>query len=156
MRGEKHGFYCTSIMREFPFPVFKGEKYVPESTVWNRIATKYKCRFGNDYIDVCEYQPGGLSSRAWYNAVKSPQGMRLCFREILAMRRRLPLVLLFRRAVSFVRFSFHCRLRPLVQLREIRSEAPHRLFLWLFALLPGYLLFCRDQMKLAAMGEQGV
>ncbi len=37
----------TSILKEFPFPEFKGEKFVTEAIVWNEIAKKYKLRYFN-------------------------------------------------------------------------------------------------------------
>lgn len=155
VKGDKSGFYRTAVLREFPFPVFEGEKFVTEATVWNRIAMRYKCVYVNAFVAVRDYQPGGLSNRAWQHSMKAPKGMRLYFWEILAMKRSMPLILLFRRTVSFVRFSFHCRVDPFSQLRRIRLEVPQRLFIWMFALLPGYLLFRFDQMKLSAIKEKG-
>ena len=39
--GEKCTFYDTSILTQFPFPVYKDTKYVTEDTIWLTISKKY-------------------------------------------------------------------------------------------------------------------
>lgn len=41
-KGDRAEVIRTSVMREFPFPIYPSEKFLSESTVWNRIAKKYK------------------------------------------------------------------------------------------------------------------
>lgn len=40
--GDMCEVFRTDVLREFPFPELKGERFCPESLVWNRIARKYK------------------------------------------------------------------------------------------------------------------
>ncbi len=60
--GDKAEVYRTSILRKYPFPEFEGEKFLPESVVWDEIAHDgYKIRWYRDVIYVCEYLDDGLT-----------------------------------------------------------------------------------------------
>lgn len=60
--GDKAEVFYTDVLRRFPFPVFKGEKFLTESVVWYRIAKAgYKIRWTNKKVYFCEYLDEGLS-----------------------------------------------------------------------------------------------
>jgi glycosyltransferase involved in cell wall biosynthesis len=60
--GDKAEAYKTSIMKKYPFPEFKGEKFLAEGASWNRIALDgYKIRWYNHVIYKCEYLEDGLT-----------------------------------------------------------------------------------------------
>ncbi len=61
IKGDRAEIIRTSIMREFPFPEFQGEKFISEAVVWNRMAQKYRARYVNEKMVVCEYLPDGLT-----------------------------------------------------------------------------------------------
>ncbi len=148
VKGDKSGFYRIAVLKQFPFPVFEGEKFLPESTVWNRIAEHYKCLFVNDIVAICDYQPDGLTHRGWVHAMNSPCGMKSSLLQVLILKRELPLLSMFRRAVSYARFSFHCGMGVFAQSSEIKKKAPHRYFLWFMGWILGYGLYLRDKVKL--------
>ena len=50
--GEKWGFHRTSVIRNHPFPVREGTRFIAESLVWNKIAKKYKTRFINRVVRI--------------------------------------------------------------------------------------------------------
>ena len=52
VRGEKSGFVRTAVMREFPFPVLRGERFLPESVIWYRMARLYRTRFINEVLRI--------------------------------------------------------------------------------------------------------
>ena len=61
--GDKCEVFFTEIIKKYPFPVFKGERFLPEAIVWNRIANDgYKLRWVNKGFYVCRYQPDGISA----------------------------------------------------------------------------------------------
>lgn len=80
----------TSIMREFPFPEFEGEKFVQEAVVWNRIARKYKCRYINEVLQIQEYLEGGLTRTADELLRKNPCGALLYYKEAFLYGNTLP------------------------------------------------------------------
>lgn len=60
--GDKAEVYKTSIMKRYPFPEFKGEKFLAEGASWNRIALDgYKLRWYKHIIYKCEYLEDGLT-----------------------------------------------------------------------------------------------
>ncbi len=62
--GDKAEVYRTAILRDFPFPVFPGEKFLAEAAVWDAIALAgYKVRWFPDPIVVCEYLDDGLTAQ---------------------------------------------------------------------------------------------
>lgn len=81
--GDKAEVYFTSILREFPFPVFEGETFLTESVVWYRIAQAgYKIRWTNEPFYVCDYQDNGLSATTG-KCSRNFEGYQLTTKEFL-------------------------------------------------------------------------
>ena len=80
--GDKAEIFYTSVLKEFPFPEFVGEKFVPESLVWNRIALKYKMVCYNKPIYLCEYLNDGLSSQFSRLRKENPRAYSLYYKEV--------------------------------------------------------------------------
>lgn len=80
--GDKAEIFKTSILAEFPFPEIKGEKFVPESLVWNRIANKYKLCCNNIPIYKCEYLIDGLSSQFNRLRKNNPKAYLMYYKEV--------------------------------------------------------------------------
>ena len=80
--GDKSEVYKTEIMKCFPFPVFEGERFLSESTVWCKMSGEYKFMFFNKPIYVCEYLEGGLSDNVRKTLFKNPKGATLCYKTL--------------------------------------------------------------------------
>lgn len=82
LQGDKAEVFYTDCLRKYPFPVFEGERFIPEALVWNRIAMdNLKIRWYNKSFYYCEYQPAGLSmSRPELNSF---QGYTLYVKEFI-------------------------------------------------------------------------
>lgn len=72
----------TSVLREFPFPKFEGEKFCTEAVILNRIAKKYITRYVNCPLRVTEYLPGGLTDTYERIMLESPNASLLYFKEL--------------------------------------------------------------------------
>jgi len=73
-------FRRTAMLRE-PFPVFQGEKFVPELLVWNRIGDAGEIlAFPNRPIYCCEYLEDGYSANFKRNLRRNPKGFLLYYR----------------------------------------------------------------------------
>ncbi len=83
--GDMKEVFKTSVLKEFPFPEFDGEKFCPEILVWNRIAKRYKLRYINKVIYLAEYQPTGLSSKITEIRLKSPKATELTYAEMMSL-----------------------------------------------------------------------
>lgn len=82
--GDKEEVIKTSIMRDFPFPQFEGENFMPEAVVWNRIAQKYTINYTAEPYVACEYQPDGLTAQVAQCRAKNPQAFMLYYSEYCA------------------------------------------------------------------------
>jgi glycosyltransferase involved in cell wall biosynthesis len=139
-KGDKWGFFRTDILKEYPFPVIEGEKFLTEAVVWNRIALKYKTRFINENFLLVEYQSNGLSGQSLNIRVKYPLGATLYYKEFFSMP--VPLFWKIRGLLNYIRFSFHADLN-LWQIVNIKN------YFWCVLFLPlSYLIYKNDLRKL--------
>lgn len=84
--GDKAEVFYTSVLKKFPFPSYKGENFLSEGVVWNRIsAAGYSMRFFNEKIYICQYLPNGLSDTLALIRKKNINGTLLFFRELYMM-----------------------------------------------------------------------
>ncbi|MBE6878296.1 MAG: glycosyltransferase [Ruminococcaceae bacterium] len=82
--GDKSEVFITSVLKEFPFPEFSGEKFVPEALVWNRIARAgYKIRWFNEIVHITEYLDDGLTKNTDRLLIKNWQGYSLYVKELV-------------------------------------------------------------------------
>jgi glycosyltransferase involved in cell wall biosynthesis len=138
VEGEKWGFHRTDILRQYPFPTFRSERFVPEGVVWNRIGRKYKLRFIDEPLRIYEYLSDGLTASIVRLRAQNPLGVRLYYLEY--MKLTVPLRYRWKSIINYFRFSAHAGMAPLVALRELSNLSAGLL------LLPvGYLFYLADR-----------
>lgn len=97
MKADMAEVFFTETLRQYPFPVWKGEDFTPEDVIWDKMALDgYRLRWFNKIIYICEYQRGGLSDSSWRLLRDNPMGFALLFDIKLrsAKKRKLRLSLL--------------------------------------------------------------
>lgn len=79
--GDKVVVYRTDILRKYPYPMFKGEKFLGESYVFNQIDDNYSMSVMNATIYWFGYQKDGLSQdfRKLYR--ENPNGFYLLYEQ---------------------------------------------------------------------------
>lgn len=126
VQGDKKNAILTSVLREFKFPYFKNEKFIPEATVWKRIALKYKFRYFNHIVQLVEYQADGLSSDPFMLRYQNPHGFRLFFQEEINIfsnhKNKEKFGKRFRIYDRYVRYSLHAGIGFLQQWRDIKYK----------------------------------
>lgn len=132
IRGDLAEVLKTSVMRQFPFPVFDGERFCPEAMVWNRIARRYDMRFFHQGIYVCEYLPDGLTAKITKLRRESPKASMTYYSELF--HTQIPFVQKIKAAINFWRFS----------LAAYKQEYRMCNLLSLLCWLPGKLMQIRD------------
>ncbi len=136
--GDMAEAYKITVLRQFPFPHIEGERFCPESLVWNRIGQKYQLHYANKGIYVCEYLTDGLTASIVRIRMKSPKLATLFYTEQIKLD--IPFKIKIRAAINYWRFSF-CTKLPL-------SEGIRNLgWAWLPSIIPGFLLYLNDQRK---------
>ena len=110
----------TEIFRKYLFPDIKGERFVAESIVWNRMSIDYKMRYFNEPIYVGEYLEGGLSNNSIKNRRINSNYSTLLYKELVSN----PIAdkkLKLKSAINFWRFAF-CKSKNVFKLfNEVRN-----------------------------------
>ena len=73
--GDKAEVYYTDILKEYPFEVFDGERFMPEDAVWLKMSGSYNMVHINKAIYISDYLEGGLTKSGRKMKVFSPYGM---------------------------------------------------------------------------------
>lgn len=102
--GDMAEAFKTKVLREFPFPVFEGERFCPEAMVWNRLSMKYKLRYFNEGIYKCEYRADGLTAKIVRLRMESSRASQLYYSELYKMP--IPLVQKIKAGINYWRFAF--------------------------------------------------
>jgi glycosyltransferase involved in cell wall biosynthesis len=140
--GEKWGFHRTDVLRQFPFPVQEGMKYVPEGIVWGRIARRYKTRFINETLRI---YAGDAGNQLTKRTPREAAFLRIYYAEV--MSNELDFFIddpwsFVKIAVHYVRFSFLAGDGVCSQLWRLKGVGSW--LLWLAALMPGAIVAIRD------------
>ncbi|MCI6570616.1 MAG: glycosyltransferase family 2 protein [Parabacteroides merdae] len=83
--GERSLVFRTSIIKQYPFPVIKGEYFCTESVVYDQIDLKYKYLVSNHILTVCEYQEDGLTSNIFPLMVQNSVGYKIYYSQRIDM-----------------------------------------------------------------------
>ena len=105
VQGDMLEVFRTSVMREFPFPEIKGEKFVPEMLVWNRIAGKYKLRVFHEVVYYRDYIDGGLTDKIVKIRMNSPIASMITYAEQTRYK-GVPIIAKIKAAINYWRFRF--------------------------------------------------
>ena len=60
--GDKAEVFYTQLLKQYPFPTFPGEKFLPEDVVWMQISGPYEMVHINENVYFCDYLEGGLTN----------------------------------------------------------------------------------------------
>lgn len=97
--------FKTNILRKFPFPEIKGEKFCPEVLVWNRIGQKYKLRYFEKVIYKRDYLNGGLTSKMVLIRRQSPTMACMCYKEMMHLQ--IPVIYKLKAMLNFLRYKIN-------------------------------------------------
>ncbi len=106
--GDLCEIFKTEVLKEFPFPVFEGERFCPEILVWHRIARKYKLRVFDKVIYYRDYLDDGLTSKITDIRRNSPKATDLTYSEM--MRLDIPFKYRLRAWINLWRFRILSRI----------------------------------------------
>lgn len=73
--GDKAEVFFTDVLKRYPFPVYEGEKFVPEDLVWVQISGPYKMVHINRCVYISDYLEGGLTRSGKRMKIHSPKAM---------------------------------------------------------------------------------
>lgn len=81
LMGDLAYLFKREVMLALPFPIVKGEKFVPELYIWNQIGDRGEIHyFVNKAIYLCEYLPDGYSQNFSANIRKNCRGFQIFYK----------------------------------------------------------------------------
>lgn len=124
----------TELFKQYPFPVFEGEKFLSEGALWNRVSFCYKCIYINSVVYICEYLEGGLTRSGKPLRIRNPHGGM--YTSNLNMSRKNFFMRRVKNGLLYVCYGFFAKQRP----KEMASNCCAKTLMW--CCLPfGYLLY---------------
>lgn len=135
VRGDLKEVFKADVLREFPFPEIKGERFCPEQLVWFRIAQKYKLRYINKPIYEAEYQPDGITSGIVKARMESPVATCMTYAEMLDYD--IPWLHKVKAAINYWRFR--CCVHANI------SQVPRIKWCWWIFRPMGYMMHIKDR-----------
>lgn len=131
--GDKKLVYRTALTRQFPYPLFEGEKYVGLAYKYHMLDLKYELLLINEVLCCVEYLPDGSSRNMLKQYRRNPRGFAF-YRKQLMLLPFASRSFKFRQAVHYVSSSLLAR-----DVHWFR-DTPAKL-LTLLALVPGFMLY---------------
>ncbi|HEX8204578.1 MAG TPA: glycosyltransferase family A protein [Solirubrobacteraceae bacterium] len=147
--GEKWGFQRVDVLREHPFPEPEGQRFVPESLVWDRIGRRFLTRFVNEPLRIYDEQE---DAPRLMTDIADPRPSAAAFAETFAEQlnedlryARYAPASFARTAANYARLSLHAGAGPVAQLRALRPAAWP---LWAVGAPAGAAIYARDRRRL--------
>lgn len=135
--GDKAEVFYTEILRQYPFPVYEGETYMPEDVVWMRMSERYQMVHINKNIYICDYLEDGLTNSGHRMKRHSPKGMTLRSQIYLndpqvIYKVKVKMMLLYIIYGKFARYN----------MRQMRKDSGHEA-LWYVCFIPACLIYLK-------------
>lgn len=140
IKGDKAEVFVTKILKENKFPEIEGENFITEAIVWDQLGSKYKMRWINEVIYMCEYLEDGLTKNSTFLRVKNIQGTLLYYKTLLGYD--IPYKYKLKSSINYYRFLFQSKLL------KGKYFLKSNFFLNLFGITFGYILSMIDKYKL--------
>lgn len=137
--GDRAEVIKTNVFKEIPYPVFEGEKFCPEGTMWNRIALQYDVYYVNKAIYIREYDENCITAAGAKTSINNPYGTTVYLSEILNRTKLTGNTA--KMAINYYRYS----LRSSFSFFTLIKKVPYTISL--FGLVPGTILFLLDSIN---------
>ena len=141
--GDMCEVFRTDVLREFPFPEIKDERFCPECLVWNRIALKYRLHVFPKVIYLRDYLDGGLTDNIVRIRMNSPVASMMTYAEMLDLD--IPWSQKVKAAINYYRFKA-CLTAE--HAREVNCSIPTVPATWLLMKPLGWLMHWKDSKKM--------
>lgn len=107
--GDKAEAWKTSVLKANKFPEFKGENFIAESVVWNKIGSNLKVRWISEVIYVGNYLEDGLSNKITKIRIENIEGTLLVYKNNLEYD--IPYAFKVKNYINYYRFLYHSKVR---------------------------------------------
>lgn len=87
--GERSLVFKTKVLKQYPFPIIQGEKFIGECVVYDKIDENYNFFVYNRILTVCEYQEDGLTSNLFRVMMQNSIGYKIYYAQRVDMAKSL-------------------------------------------------------------------
>ena len=134
LKGDKKLIYRSELTREFPYPVFEGEKYVSLAYKYAKLDEKYSLALMNEVVCNVEYMEDGSSLNMLKQYRRNPRGF--AFIRIDNLKNpKASLKFKFKECIHYVSSSL------MIKNKSFLKETPCKI-LTILAIPFGILLYC--------------
>lgn len=106
--GETSLIFKTDILRQYPFPIIAGEKFISEDYIYCQIFDKYKMAYIREKTIICTYLKDGYSFNQWKVLMNNPKGSALYYGEKIRRCKNIQQkIYLYRYYIAFCLFSHY-------------------------------------------------
>ena len=132
--SEKAEIWVTSILKKYPFPVFEGETYVGEGSIWCTIAKEYDMLFVNKTIYIYEYEVDGLTKSGRRLRVNNPLGGM--FAAKVSLSKEFNLKMKIKKIWLYICYGFFAKMN----IKKMYKDCPMKIF-FLLNIPFGFILY---------------
>lgn len=105
--GDRAEIVRTDLLKQYKFPYFDGENFMPESFLWHSLSIDgYKFRWFNKVIYITEYLEDGLTQNGKEHAKKSCLS-RSFVDNISVGIKDIPIRIRFKRCINYYRYGMY-------------------------------------------------
>ena len=135
---DKAEVYVTEKLKKYKFPEYENEKFITEAVVWYKMAQdKYKIRWFDKEIYVCEYLEDGLSANFYKQRINSINGT--CKSYDLLSSYDLPNKYKIRYKINYFRYGLNK-----YKIKELTNKLSNKKYKNISIVL-GFLMYKRDR-----------
>ncbi len=137
--GDRAEVVKTSVLKNYPFPLLKNEKFIPEGLMWNRIAKEYDAIYINEPIYIRDYLEDSITSKVVQTLKKNCKGATLYYSELLKCKQ--PFLFFVKHSLLYWRYAFYKR----ISLKEKIKESGFSAFF--IGFIPAFFILAIDKLK---------
>lgn len=89
LKGDTMLVYKTSIIKKYRFPKIEGEKFIPETYLYDKLDQEGRLIFVNEKLYVCEYLKDGYTNSAKKIIKNNPKGYSLYAKNRMKLSKNL-------------------------------------------------------------------
>lgn len=115
--GDKSIVWKSKLLKEFSYPIIKGEKFIPDIYLMNEASVKYDFMTINHIATLVEYQNNGYSSNYFDLVKRNPLGNILYFKQLYTIKKS------FYNVYGYILFSIYAKKR----FKDILKNHPAKL-----------------------------
>ena len=130
--------YRLSVLKQYRFPIYEGEKFITEAILFDKLTSKHKLLYTNYPMQVKEYLPGGLTDNQTKIRIQSPNGTLAYYKLRYYMSRKI--IYKLKALINYNRFLLHTRGTNVVLVEPILKFS--------YSVLPiSVLLYLKDKIN---------